>query len=129
MLGRGARVLSFEVPRVRRRSPLGADGPEGVIGPEGGPSLVGPRRRALEVTLLLVEAAPAPLDERAVALAVLDVFRLLTRDVALVIAIDDVQWLDASRGGWKTRRARLSRQHGARFPRSPKLGLVKFLVK
>src|SRR5213595_1873735 len=30
------------------------------------------------------------------------------------------------RGGWKTRRARLSRQHGARFPRSPKLGLVKF---
>ena len=30
------------------------------------------------------------------------------------------------RDGWKTRRARLSRQHGARFPRSPKLGLVEF---
>ena len=43
------------------------------------PSLAGPRRRALEVALLLVEAGPAPLDERAVALAVLDVFRLLMR--------------------------------------------------
>jgi len=55
---------------------------------------------------------------RAVALSVLEVFRLLTRDVALVIAIDDLQWLDASSRG--------VRQHGARFPRSPELGLVKF---
>lgn len=59
------------------------------------PMLPGPQRRALEVALLLEEAAePAP-DQRAIALAFLGVLRHLVASAHLLVAVDDVPWLDA----------------------------------
>ena len=55
-----------------------------------------PQRRALAVALLLEEATAAPPpDDRAVHAAVLSVLRSLSARRPLVVAIDDVQWLDA----------------------------------
>ena len=53
-----------------------------------------PQRRALEVALLLAEAAGPPPDRRAVSVASLAALRALAAREALVVAIDDVQWLD-----------------------------------
>lgn len=55
-----------------------------------------PRRQALEVALLLADPGGAPPDAHAVGLAVLDVFEALVATDPLVVAIDDIQWLDAS---------------------------------
>ena len=55
-----------------------------------------PRRRALEVALLRDEAADEATDDRALAVAVRDVLNLLSERKPVVVAIDDVQWLDAS---------------------------------
>jgi DNA-binding CsgD family transcriptional regulator len=55
-----------------------------------------PRRRALEVALLRDDAAGDATDDRALAVAVRDVFQLLSEWNPVVVAIDDVQWLDAS---------------------------------
>ncbi|HEX6724312.1 MAG TPA: AAA family ATPase [Gaiella sp.] len=57
------------------------------------PRLSAPRRRALEVTLLQDEP-DEPVDDRALAVAVRDVLQLLADPAPLVVAIDDVQWLD-----------------------------------
>ena len=77
---------------------------DGVIG-----ELSPPRRRALEVALLRNEAADEAADEaeeeeaedvaadpRALAVAVRDVLGLLSERKPVVVAIDDVQWLDTS---------------------------------
>ena len=53
-----------------------------------------PRRRALEVALLLASDDRAAPDARAVGLATLDLLRLLAEDGPLVVAVDDTQWLD-----------------------------------
>jgi DNA-binding CsgD family transcriptional regulator len=53
------------------------------------------QRRALETALLLGDT-DVPADERAVAAALLGAIRLLATDRPLCLAIDDVQWLDAS---------------------------------
>jgi DNA-binding CsgD family transcriptional regulator len=58
------------------------------------PELPTPRRRALEVALLLEEARGRPPDQRAVGLAFLDVLRLLARSSPVLLAVDDLQWLD-----------------------------------
>jgi DNA-binding CsgD family transcriptional regulator len=60
------------------------------------PRLSRPRRRALEVTLLQEEPEEPdePVDDRALAVAVRDVLLLLAGRGPLVLAIDDVQWLD-----------------------------------
>src|SRR5207237_7579631 len=50
---------------------------------------------ALGAALLLEEPGENPPDRRAVAVAVLSVLRLLAAGVTLLLAIDDVQWLDA----------------------------------
>ena len=53
-----------------------------------------PRRRALEVALLLAEpgdSAPAPL---AIGLALLQVLRVLSQRSPLVVAADDLRWID-----------------------------------
>ena len=57
------------------------------------PRLSAPRRKALEVALLQDEP-DEPVDDRALAVAVRDVLRLLAEPGPLVVAIDDVQWLD-----------------------------------
>jgi DNA-binding CsgD family transcriptional regulator len=60
------------------------------------PALLAPRRRALEVALLVSEPGGSPPDGHAIGLAVLDVLRALAEEGPLVVALDDVQWLDPS---------------------------------
>src|SRR5206468_2468537 len=62
---------------------------------EGAASLPVPQARALDVALLRAEPEGAPPDNRAVSLAVLEVLRSLSRSAPVVLAVDDVQWLDA----------------------------------
>jgi DNA-binding CsgD family transcriptional regulator len=57
--------------------------------------LPAPQRRALEAALLMADARAAP-DQQAVALATLAALRALARASPLVVAVDDVQWLDRS---------------------------------
>ena len=59
------------------------------------PRLSAPRRRALEVALLVEDAGGRPVDRRALGVAVRGALEVLAED-GLVIAIDDLQWLDAS---------------------------------
>ena len=54
------------------------------------------QRRALEVALRLDDERDDAPDQQSVALAVLTVFRQLAQLRPLVVAIDDVQWLDAA---------------------------------
>ena len=60
------------------------------------PALLTPRRRALQVALLREEASGDPVDRRTLAVAVRDVLQLLSERGAVLIAIDDVQWVDPS---------------------------------
>ncbi len=60
------------------------------------PALTPPRRRALEVALLRDEESGDVVDYRAFAVAVRDVLQLLAERQPILIAIDDVQWVDAS---------------------------------
>lgn len=58
--------------------------------------LTAPRRRALEVALLRETRQTGFADDGALVVAVRDVLRLLTEQRPVVVAVDDVQWLDAS---------------------------------
>lgn len=58
------------------------------------PRLAEPQRRALEVALLRAASPAGGLDARTVARAALEAFRVLARSAPLLVAIDDVQWLD-----------------------------------
>ncbi|MBA3380666.1 MAG: AAA family ATPase [Actinobacteria bacterium] len=58
--------------------------------------LADPQRRALARALVLEDdGGPAP-DERAVGIAVLGSLRALAETTPLLVAVDDVQWLDAA---------------------------------
>jgi predicted ATPase len=63
------------------------------------PVLASPRRRALEVALLLVEPGDLVPDAHAIGLAVLDIFHVLTARAPVLIALDDLQWLDRASAG------------------------------
>jgi DNA-binding CsgD family transcriptional regulator len=54
-----------------------------------------PQARALRVALLLEPTEGAPADERAVGLGLLGVLQELATVTPVVVAVDDVQWLDA----------------------------------
>ena len=60
------------------------------------PRIVPLQRRALEIALLLREPEGAPPDTRVLGLALLSIMRTLAEERPLLVAIDDVQWLDAS---------------------------------
>jgi predicted ATP-dependent serine protease len=60
------------------------------------PALAPARRRALEVVLLRDEASGDSVDQRALAVAVRDVLQLLSERKPILLAVDDVQWLDSS---------------------------------
>jgi DNA-binding CsgD family transcriptional regulator len=67
-----------------------------VLAEQGG-TLPAPQRRALEVALSLSDPEGAPPDQRAVAAAALGIVSgLAGRGGALVLAVDDAQWLDAA---------------------------------
>jgi predicted ATPase len=93
---RGLRVLSLrpaESERALAHAGLG-DLLDGVLD-DVLPALTPPQRRALEVALLVADADARPVDQRALGVAVRSALELLARD-GLVVAIDDLQWLDAS---------------------------------
>lgn len=58
------------------------------------PTIPEPQRRALEVALLRSPSSGARADQRAVSLAVLGCLRLVASTSPVVVAIDDVQWMD-----------------------------------
>ncbi|HEX6519166.1 MAG TPA: AAA family ATPase [Streptosporangiaceae bacterium] len=66
---------------------------DGVLG-QVLPQLPPPQRRALEVALLMEDPVGSPPDQRAICLAFLAVIRHLSASGPVVIAIDDLQWLD-----------------------------------
>lgn len=63
------------------------------------PELPVPQRQALEVALLREESSGAPLDPRTIAVALLSAVRVLARRGYVLVAVDDVQWLDAPSAG------------------------------
>jgi DNA-binding CsgD family transcriptional regulator len=61
------------------------------------PALPAPRRRALEVALLLEEEVPADaVDPRALGIATRTALQVLAETEPVLVAIDDLQWFDAS---------------------------------
>ena len=54
-----------------------------------------PQERALRVALLLEPAGKSPADERAVGLGLLGVLQRLALAEPVIVAVDDIQWLDA----------------------------------
>ena len=58
-----------------------------------------PRRRALEVALQLAEPGDRAPDAHAIGLALLDVLRALAERGPVLVALDDVQWLDPASAG------------------------------
>jgi DNA-binding CsgD family transcriptional regulator len=93
----GVRALTTRPAQAERglaHSGLG-DLLEGVLD-EVLPALEPPRRRALEVALLLEEHADDPVEARALAVAVRGALQCLAEQGPLLVAIDDVQWLDPS---------------------------------
>jgi DNA-binding CsgD family transcriptional regulator len=91
------------------------------------PALSPPQRRALEVALLVEDAAEAS-DARTLGVAVRSALGQLVEEGPVVLAVDDVQWLDASSAsavGFALRRMRgqavhllLARRVGEGAPRS-----------
>ena len=59
------------------------------------PELPRPQRRALEAALVVSEAENPPAEEGVVAIAFLNTLRKLAATNRLLLALDDVQWLDA----------------------------------
>ena len=97
-----ARELSYEVLRASPAekestfaysvvSDLLADVPNEVV-----TGLPGPQRRGLEVALLLRDSGGPPPEQHTLGVALLGVLRALSASRPLVLAIDDVQWLDPS---------------------------------
>ncbi len=64
------------------------------VEPQAFASLPDPQRVALEVALLRMSPSGAVAGHRAVATAVVSLLRALAEAAPLVIAVDDVQWLD-----------------------------------
>jgi predicted ATPase len=73
-----------------------------------------PQRRALRIALLLEDAGEAEPDRCAIAVALLGALRRLAVRSPVLVAIDDVQWVDASSNAALRRAAPAPRQQ-ARF--------------
>jgi DNA-binding CsgD family transcriptional regulator len=95
---RGLCVLSSRPTRSESGLPLGAFGDLfSDISPDITALLPEPQRHALEVALLRADPAVTPSDQRALSVATANLLReLADRQGPLLIAIDDVQWLDDS---------------------------------
>lgn len=55
-----------------------------------------PQRRALEIALLLADDEGIPQEQRAIALGVINTLRELATSHPVLLAMDDLQWMDAS---------------------------------
>jgi DNA-binding CsgD family transcriptional regulator len=94
---RGMRVLTArpaEAERGLAHAVLG-DLLEGVLD-EVLPALSSPRRRALEGALLVDEAPEEAVEPRTIGVAVRTALQVLAAETPVVLALDDVQWLDPS---------------------------------
>jgi DNA-binding CsgD family transcriptional regulator len=94
---RGYRVLAHR--SVQAEAGFAFAGLTDLIAPvfeEAADELAAPRRAALETALLLSDAGGTPPELHAIGLALLDVLRALERDAPVLVALDDLQWLDAS---------------------------------
>ena len=92
---RGYRVLSARPAEAEAAfSFVGLADVIGGVLPEVLPQLPRPQRRALEVALALSESEGPPAEESVVAFAFLSILRNLAIGNRLLLAIDDVQWLD-----------------------------------
>ena len=94
---RGLRVLSSRPARSRVGVAYAALGDllEDAL-PDVLPELPAPRRRALETALLLEDGPDEPVDVRTLAVAVRNALQLLAERRSILVAVDDVQWLDPS---------------------------------
>jgi DNA-binding CsgD family transcriptional regulator len=93
----GCRVLRSEPSASDAGSPFAglSDLLSGVLEGAAG-EIPGPQREALEVALLLRPAGETPPTSHAVGLAVLAVLRSCLDAGPVLLAVDDVQWLDAA---------------------------------
>ncbi|HET6867911.1 MAG TPA: AAA family ATPase [Solirubrobacteraceae bacterium] len=97
---RGARVLDCR--GIEAEATLSFTGLSELLGPvldEAMRSLLAPRRRALEIALLITEPGDDPPDAHAVGLAVLDILRVVAEAGPVLLALDDAQWLDPASSG------------------------------
>src|SRR5215468_1934150 len=93
--GRGYTVLSCRPAESEARLSFAALGDLlGGVLEEAVAGLPPPQRRALEVALLLADPAGSPPGQRAVCVAFFAVIRHLSASGPVVVAIDDLQWLD-----------------------------------
>src|SRR5512132_2446902 len=93
---RGLRVLSAQPSGAEAELSFAAlidlcDG----VGADALTSVPAPQRAALEVALLRAEPTGAPPRPDAIALGLLNGLRALAAEQPVLVAIDDVQWLDA----------------------------------
>jgi predicted ATPase len=92
---RGFRVLAARASPSETRLAFAALGDLlGGIMDEFVGALPPPQRRAFEVALALAEAGDSPPDPRTIAVAVLSSLRAASQARPLLVAVDDVQWLD-----------------------------------
>jgi len=97
---RGFRVLSSRPARTEAQLPLGGFGDLfGGVPAELLERLPDPQRRALEVALVRVEPGEELADQRALSVASVALLGALAARQPVLIALDDVQWLDESTGG------------------------------
>jgi DNA-binding CsgD family transcriptional regulator len=92
----GYRVLSTRPAEAESQVSYAglADLVESVL-PDALAELPSPQRRAVEVALLLRDAAGDAPDQTAIAFAFLGVLRAAAQQQPTLVAVDDVQWLDA----------------------------------
>ena len=92
---RGYRVVSSRPAETETQfSFVGLSDLIGATSAETLPKLSAPQRRALEKALLLSDTGDTAVDERDIAVAFLNTLRILAEERPLVVAIDDVHWLD-----------------------------------
>ena len=93
--GRGLRVLAARASDADTQLSFAAliDLLDGVDEDELA-TLPPPRRHALEVALLRAQPSGAPPEPHAIALGLLDALRSLAHRGPLLVAVDDLQWLD-----------------------------------
>ncbi len=94
--GDGDRILSWRASIAERQIAfaglsglLDGSDPRRLLDP-----IAEPRRRALLAAFGLIEAGREPPEPGLIGLAVADVLRALARDGSVLVAIDDLQWLD-----------------------------------
>ena len=119
---RGYRVLSCRpVEAEARFSFVGLSDLIGAALADVLPQLPRPQRRALEAALALSEPEGSTVEEGVVAFAFLSALRELAAGNRLLLAIDDVQWLDApSLAMLRFALARLDGEAGRRDPDRPR---------